>query len=227
MAKTPVCAAAATSSRPLPAWKASYCGVCRELLASRSFSWLPVRSGWAAAMSAAAPVTCGVAMEVPLMVWYAPRSLPSKAELAARMSTPGAVISGFRAPSTRGPWLEKPATVSEESTAPTVSASVAAPGAPMVPGAPELPAATTNSAPVWALSRSTAWLSGSVPSDDPSSPRLMLTTLACWSTAAHSMPASTQESARSRRCPAPCRCRGGRRVRLPAPCRRRPHRCRR
>lgn len=68
-AKTPACAAAAASSRPLPASKASYVGVCRELLASRSFNWLPVRSGWAAASRAAAPATCGVAIDVPLMDW--------------------------------------------------------------------------------------------------------------------------------------------------------------
>ena len=59
-------------------------------------------------------------------------------------------MSGLSASSfMRGPALEKSASWSELSTAPTVSAASAAPGAPMVDGSgPLLPAAMTKSAPV-------------------------------------------------------------------------------
>ena len=122
-------------------------------------------------------------------------------ERAASTSTPGAVRSGLRASSfMRGPALENWASWSDASTAPTVSAASAVPGAPRLYGSgPSLPAATTKSAPVSALSRFTAWLIGSswVCQDGP--PRLMLITLACSVRAAHSMPAMIPTS-----CPSLC-----------------------
>jgi hypothetical protein len=109
------------------------------------------------------------------------------------MSTPGATISGFTPASPRrGPRLEKLASAPVLVEAPTVSADAAAPGEPTDSAVgPELPAATTNSAPVSAVNRSTAWLSGSLPSLASGDPRLMLTTRARL--AAHSMPAMIQE----------------------------------
>src|SRR5207248_2630675 len=109
------------------------------------------------------------------------------------MFTPGATISGFAAPSpSRGPRLEKSASRSCLSTAPTVSALDAAPGDSMLTAVPSLPAATTNSLPVCAVSASRSRLTGSVPSVGWL-PRLMLTTLAPL-VAAHSIPAMIQES---------------------------------
>ncbi len=58
--------------------------------------------------------------------------MPVPAALAAAMPTPGAVMSGLIASSRRGPRLEKDASASLPSTAPTVSAEVAAPGEPTV-----------------------------------------------------------------------------------------------
>ena len=107
------------------------------------------------------------------------------------MSTPGAAISGLisRSSPIRGPLELNQAAASCLSTAPTVSALVAAPGAETVPSSgPALPAATTNRVPVSSVSRSTSWLSGSVPSVAYGVPRLMLTTSAPLC-AAHSMPA--------------------------------------
>ncbi len=107
------------------------------------------------------------------------------------MSTPGATISGLisRSWPIRGPRELNTAASSCLSTAPTVSALVAAPGVLIVPSSgPAFPAATTNSVPVSSVSRSTAWLSGSVPSVEVGEPRLMFTTSAPLC-AAHSMPA--------------------------------------
>ncbi|GAA3115468.1 hypothetical protein GCM10020001_038590 [Nonomuraea salmonea] len=59
-----------------------------------------------------------------------PRVVPEA--LAAVMLTPGAVMSGLIASSRRGPRLEKEASASSPSTAPTVSAELAAPGEPTV-----------------------------------------------------------------------------------------------
>jgi hypothetical protein len=84
---------------------------------------------------------------------------------AATISTPGAVTSGLIAwSSARGPRLENGATSSASSTAPTVSAELAAPGVDTVPYRPSLPAATTKSVPCRALSVSRATEAGSVPS---------------------------------------------------------------
>lgn len=111
------------------------------------------------------------------------------------MSTPGAERSGLRALSPwRGPWLVKYAALSAESTAPTVSAESAAPGEPIEEGAPVLPAAMTKRAPVSLESVSTATAIGSVPSLASCEPRLIDTTLAPTSLAAHSMPAMICDS---------------------------------
>jgi hypothetical protein len=110
------------------------------------------------------------------------------------MSTPGAVISGLIAKSpSRGPRPENAASVSDLSTAPTVRASAAAPGAATVWSlGPLFPAATTNKVPYVRLRLFTAWLIGSLPSLGPL-PRLILTTSAPSSLAAHSIPAMIHE----------------------------------
>ena len=114
-------------------------------------------------------------------------------ERAAVMSTPGAEMSGFMPPEpASGPVLENQARLSCLSVAATVSADAAAPGVEMVSG-PALPAAMTNRVPYCAERASTVWDIGSLPSDGTVSPRLMLTTSAPDS-AAHCMPAMTQES---------------------------------
>ncbi|MFD1272694.1 hypothetical protein ACFQ51_15205 [Streptomyces kaempferi] len=51
-----------------PAWYGVYAGVALALLTSASLSWVPVQSGCSEARSAAAPATCGVAIDVPLIV---------------------------------------------------------------------------------------------------------------------------------------------------------------
>jgi hypothetical protein len=112
---------------------------------------------------------------------------------AATTGLPGAAISGLSAPSpTRGPRLEKSAIRSSGSTAATASAESAVDGVVTVrsPG-PKLPAETTNSAPVSALIRLTAWLIGSLPLVGYE-PRLMFTTSAF--APAHSIPAMIHES---------------------------------
>jgi hypothetical protein len=80
------------------------------------------------------------------------------------------------------------------SVAPTVSAAVAAPGLPTDASPLLFPAAMTNSAPVSALSASTAWSAGSLPSLARPSPRLRLITFAPFR-AAHSIPAITWDIA--------------------------------
>ncbi len=124
---------------------------------------------------------------------YWPSNVLPGAE-AAVMATPGAVRSGLTPLSpTRGPRLEKSASRSDLSTAPTVSAASALPGDSTVCSpSPSLPAATTKSVPVSAESRLTASSTGSVPGVS-SPPRLRLTTSAPWATA-HSMPAMTPDS---------------------------------
>ncbi len=110
------------------------------------------------------------------------------------MSTPGAVTSGLRAPSMPGPRLEKSASTSLSSTAPTVRAAAALPGEPMVcsPKSPSLPAAMANRTPFSSESLFTPASSASIAGVSPP-PRLMLMTSAP-SAAAHSMPARISES---------------------------------
>lgn len=111
---------------------------------------------------------------------------------AASMSTPGAVTSGLTAPPLiRGPVLEKSASLSARSTAPTVKASSALPGEPIEFG-PELPAATAKRTPFSAVTLLTCASSGSI-SEVSSRPRLRLTMSAPWATA-QSIPAMIPES---------------------------------
>lgn len=139
-------------------------------------------------MIAAAPATCGAAIEVPLCSTYVPPAC------AAMMSTPGAVRSGLIAWSpSRGPRLENPATWSWSSTAPTVRAASALPGLETGARLPLLPAEMTNKVPVRSDSVFTACSTGSS-SGVSVLPRLRLTTLALTSVAAHSMPARIAES---------------------------------
>src|SRR6478752_5389703 len=191
--------AAATSTRPVPTSYGEYAGSSPwALLTSCSLSCSPLQPGCSWARIAAAPETCGVAIEVPLRVRYIPVS-PSvmSCDRAAVMSTPGAEMSGLSAPLfVSGPVLEKEASASCLSTAPTVSADAAAPGAEIDSG-PALPEAITKRVPYCSERVSTACDIGSLPSEGATSPRLMLTTRAPDS-AAHSIPASTHES-----CPEP------------------------
>ena len=186
------------STRPVPASKPVASATGTALLAMTDLICSPSQPGCFCLTIAARPATCGVAIEVPLMVVYAsstigPSSVP--AARAAVTSTPGATTSGLRAPFLkRGPRLEKPAITSWTSTAPTVRAASAEPGAVTVeaPLAPLLPAATTNRLSEEAESSLMATASGLLPSS-VSPPRLMLTTSAP-SLTAQTMPARTHES---------------------------------
>src|SRR3989441_11045162 len=142
---------------------------------SASCTWAGVADGLVSRYRAAAPATCGVAMDVPLMVLVA-RSPVSQSDV---VFTPGAKIS------THGPKLENDAMLSLMSVAPTVSASGALAGEVLqASGAPELPAATAYTTPA-AIEFSTAVFSGW--KNPP--PRLMLATdgtlglaIFCWVT---------------------------------------------
>ena len=112
---------------------------------------------------------------------------------AATICTPGAVRSGLSAPSMRGPRLEKSASSSDLSTAPTVRAESALPGELIDRSAKSLPAAMTNSTPNSAVRFSTACSIGST-SSVSNPPRLMFTTSAPCS-AAHCIPARIHDSA--------------------------------
>ena len=96
-----------------------------------------VAPGWRPSTSAAAPATCGVAIEVPLSVAVA-LSLPAPAE---GMFTPGARRS------TQAPSLENAARASVGPVAPTVRAAGAAAGEYWQASAWSLPAATTTVRP--------------------------------------------------------------------------------
>ena len=70
------------------------------LVISDDFSSAGVNSGWSCVSSAAAPATCGEAIEVPLIDWNSspglrPELTAGSGAAAARMFTPGAVTSGF------------------------------------------------------------------------------------------------------------------------------------
>jgi hypothetical protein len=110
------------------------------------------------------------------------------------MFTPGAVMSGFRAKSPiRGPRPEKPASTFCLSTAPTVMASLAAPGLVIVcVEGPKLPAAIVNRTPSSCVSWFTAWETGSVPSVIPACRLIEITSAPL--VAAHCMPAMTHDS---------------------------------
>ncbi len=186
----------ATSTRPEPCSNAVSFGLAVVAPDSTALSRAPVQSGFRWARSAAAPATCGVAIDVPDSAVYPSATgspmVPAECS-AATMPTPGAVTSGLIAPSILGPRLEKPAMPSVRSIAPTVSAASALPGESIVrsPG-PALPAATTNSVPYRADSVSTASSSGSVPSRS-GPPRLRFAMSAPCS-AAHRIPAMMSDS---------------------------------
>ncbi|MGY3680215.1 hypothetical protein ACVWXU_003838 [Streptomyces sp. TE33382] len=191
--------ALSTAIRPEPCWNGLYAPGLVEAV-SAPFSSLYFQSGCCCLRSAAAPATCGVAIDVPEMLrypggfWPTSWSMAEPGAAAAVMSTPGAVTSGLMAPSPmRGPRLEKSASTSLSSTAPTVSAASALPGEPTVPApSPSLPAAMANRTPLSADSLSTAASSGSI-SGVSLPPRLRLTMSAPCATA-HSMPARMPES---------------------------------
>ena len=84
----------------------------------RSATWAGVNVGSASSKSAAAPATCGAAIEVPLRVRMA-LSLPFEADV---MPTPGAKTS------TQVPQFEKLARESADPVAPTVSADASLAG---------------------------------------------------------------------------------------------------
>src|SRR5579859_2475192 len=109
-----------------------------------------LQAGCSSARIAAAPATSGAENEVPEPTVYRgsigkPRLVP--AARAPVMLTPGAVTSGLIAKVvSTGPRLEKNASRSWPSTAPTDSAALAAAGDPIDSSAgPEFPAAATNS----------------------------------------------------------------------------------
>ncbi|CAM5256546.1 hypothetical protein SFIMM107S_01148 [Streptomyces griseus] len=186
--------ARSTSRRPPPVSRTSPgTALCAEETRAALICWA-VHSGWRCFTTAAAPATCGAAIDVPDMERYACEPRPSAA--AAEIATPGAAISGLRVCETiAGPRLEKFAVESSRSTAPTVSTPGAQPGEETVfRDGPRFPAATTNNVPLFLPSSVAARLIGSVQSVGSALPRLMETTSAFWSTA-HSMPAMIQEAA--------------------------------
>src|SRR5262249_9584005 len=107
--------------------------------------------GWAWRASAARPVTCGVAIEVPdITTPWVPVPMPTE-----RIDTPGAVTSGLRWPSTtRGPCDEKLATTLKPGLASviavrlTVAPSSATIADPLVLRAPRNGMVTVNGSPV-------------------------------------------------------------------------------
>src|SRR3954464_2526106 len=134
-------------------WRATSAGVSVGFLDSRT---------------AAAPVTCGVAIEVPEIVFVPP---PSQSEVTL---TPGAKRS------TQEPKLEKDARRSVVSVAPTVRAAGTRAGEVVQASALLLPAATA----IVTLSAMTRWTAASTLLLTPP-PRLMLATagpLVWWAT---------------------------------------------
>ncbi len=186
--------ALSTVSRPAPCWKTEWEPSLAEPVRA-AFSWAPVQVGFFCLRIAAAPATCGVAIDVPFRLWYPGGFCPATpAAAAAVIDTPGAVMSGLTALSpVRGPTLEKSAIRSSSSTAPTVRAASALPGDATVPrSGPLLPAAIANSTPFSAETLLTWASNGSIPGVSRP-PRLMLMTSAPWATA-QSTPAMMLES---------------------------------
>jgi hypothetical protein len=126
--------AVATSTRPAPCSNAVNEPFGSALPTSMDLSWSGDQSGCWPARTAAAPATCGAAIDVPDIDTYpSSTGVPTWpfTAAAAAISTPGAVISGLIPPSTL-PWLEKSASCSVRSTAPTVNAASAAAGLPTI-----------------------------------------------------------------------------------------------
>ena len=184
----------ARSRRPAPCAYGLRVGFGADEPISAAFTCAGDQSGCCCRRIAAAPATCGAAIDVPDKVRYGSPGCPSDPVelLAATICHPGAVRSGLSAPSIRGPRLEKDANRSVRSTAPTVSAESALPGDQIDRSTPALPAEITNRVPNWAVRFSTACSTGSNPAvSNP--PRLMLMTSAPCS-AAHCMPARIDDS---------------------------------
>ena len=108
------------------------------LVISDDFSSAGVNSGWSCVSSAAAPATCGEAIEVPLIDWNSSPGFSSEltagsGAAAARMFTPGAVTSGFGMSGTAvcGPRDENAARMPPRGrpvALPAVSSAVVPPG---------------------------------------------------------------------------------------------------
>lgn len=111
----------------------------------RSATWLGVRFGSCWSNSAAAPATCGQAIDVPLMV-----ALPVSDDTAADViDEPGAKMSR------QDPWLLYQARLSSLRVAPTVIAELTCAGEKPHASMLSLPAATTTTTPA-AVARSIA-----------------------------------------------------------------------
>lgn len=147
----------------------------------RSVTCCGVRVGWPSSNKAAAPATCGAAIEVPLSVAVAV-SFVAKAEV---IELPGAKRS------THEPQFEYDARTSLDVVAPTVTADTSLAGDAVQASAFALPAATTNVTPS-ATPRATA----SFMKFDLTPPRLMFATAgtpAAWFATIQSIPLMTPD----------------------------------
>src|SRR5690349_10515325 len=130
--------------------------------------------------SAAAPATCGVAIEVPLSVFVA----VSEVNHAEVMPTPGAYRSR------QLPKFENEAWASEASEAPTVRAAGRRPGDCVQASSAPLPAATAKVTPA-AMALCTAWSRVA----EAAPPRLRFATAGeRWLAATQSIPDSADET---------------------------------
>ncbi len=121
--------AAATSSLPAP-WadgdtsaSSDSSGCALPMRVARSCS--AVCSGRACASRAAAPATCGAAIDVPDIRYRSP-STPNMAGMSDMISKPGATISGLSVMASLGPRELKSVVVSVRSTEPMVPRAVPA-----------------------------------------------------------------------------------------------------
>ncbi len=93
--------------------------LCRPVVISADLIAAGVQSGCASRSSAATPATCGTDIDVPLRYWkFSPRTpFATSGVCPARISTPGAVTSGFRISGAVrfGPRDEKPPITSPSS----------------------------------------------------------------------------------------------------------------
>ncbi len=126
------------STRPAPSSKTPAgvtpsCSTTLRLavIISTDFTWAGLKPGCSASTSAADPVMCGAAIDVPAIAWKSCPAGPDATSvgvgvLPARICTPGAVMSGFRKPSPPGPREENAAMTSPWPTAfcPVVNVAV-------------------------------------------------------------------------------------------------------
>ena len=201
--------AALTSSRPPPVSRTSPgMSVCRGRDEGRLDLLARSSSGWRCLTMAAAPATCGVAIDVPDMDCVGVDAPSARcARRRCRRRVP--LISGFRVgrPSDRPAAGEDRGGTSSRSTAPTVSTAGAQPGAETVLFAGPVVAGGDDEEAVAAASESACAASAIGSSQRrraPVLPRLMETTSAPCATA-HSMPPMipSRATAASRR--GPCR----------------------